>query len=203
MTLAIISCVLAVALTKPISVVEPAYPPNAVAGGTVVATLQIVSAEVREVTILTGDEPFASSTRVALKSWQFSPGDAHIRLPVIVSYRNPALLTSAAAVQNLSPPALTKENQSLPYPIQIVESGYPPNALGQGSAVLQISIDAAGSVARVETVKSLGSLTEACTSAVRKWRFRPAQNRQGRRIPSDAFAVCVYRMLVTSGQPPK
>src|SRR5438128_1275902 len=100
---------LSLALTKPISVADPAYPPNAVGGGTVVTTLLIVSGEVREVTILSGEESFASSTRVALQSWRFLPGVARLRLPVIIRYRHPGLLTSAAALQDLSPPALTNE----------------------------------------------------------------------------------------------
>jgi len=198
MTLSIACLLLSASLIKPISVADPVYPPNAVRGGTVVAAILIVSGEMKEVAILHGEQPLADAARAALQSWRFSPGIVRLRVPVIVSFRNPGLLTAAPATQRLSPPGLTNENRALAYPVQVVESSYPANALGQGSAVLQLGIDEEGLVSSVETVKSPGTLTEACSAAVRKWRFRPARDKQGRSIPSDAFAVCVYRVPVIS-----
>ncbi len=203
MTCALSIWLLSLGLINPLSLTDPVYPPNTLGGGTVVAAILIVSGEVKEVTVLRGDEPFASSSRAALQAWRFSPSIVRLRIPVVVRYRNPNLLTATPAVENLSPPPRMKEDPSLAYPIQIMESGYPVNALGQGSAVLSLEIDASGKISYMDTVKALGSLTQACSAAVRGWRFLPAHDKQGRPIASNAFAVCVYSMPLVSKVPPK
>src|SRR5205809_637128 len=58
---------------RPVSVVDPAYPPNVLAGGTVIATSSVNKGSVEGVTIVSGDEPFAGSVMAALKAWRFSP----------------------------------------------------------------------------------------------------------------------------------
>ncbi len=75
----------------PISVTGPVYPPDAVAGGTVVATLHVIAGSVTQVEILAGEEPFATPARDALRSWRFEPGKVTERIPVVLNFRNPGL----------------------------------------------------------------------------------------------------------------
>ena len=72
------------------TVVGPLYPPNAVSGGTVVAELVSGAGGVSDIKILSGEEPFVSSSRAALQSWNLHPekdgGDL-----VVVHFRQPNL----------------------------------------------------------------------------------------------------------------
>src|SRR3989442_15791516 len=58
---------------RPVSVVDPAYPPNVLAGGTGIATLSVKKGSVEGGTIVFGDEPFAGAVMAGLKGWRFSP----------------------------------------------------------------------------------------------------------------------------------
>jgi hypothetical protein len=80
----------------------------------------------------------------------------------------------------------------------VEEPAYPVNALGEGSVVFKVEIRASGEVARVETVKRLGSLTQAGMEALKGWSFVPAKDDAGRAIPSEAFVVFVFRTPVLS-----
>jgi hypothetical protein len=180
-------------LGDPISVTGPVYPPGALAGGTVVAALQVMAGSVTQIEILAGDEPFATSARDALRSWRFDPRTGAEHIPIVINFRNPGLFTLSPKVQN--PPALRKPlaPSDLALPRHVVEPAYPANVLGQGSVILRVEIDDAGGVSDVYGVKSPEGLTGPCTDAVRAWKFAPARDQSGRQARSQVFAVCVFR----------
>jgi len=171
---------------------DPVYPPNAVSGGTVVAQLQLSAGEVTSVTILSGEEPFADSCRSALARWRL-PSVRDGNELVIVHFRRPELYHAGEDLEKISP---TRSDESLAYPEFVVSPVYPANALGKGSVVLLADISAEGRVVDVRVLKSMGILTGASVDAVRNWKFVPARDKRGRKAPSQAYTVMVFRFPV-------
>ena len=190
MTFLFATALVVFALGDPISVTGPVYPPDAVAGGTVVAALRVTAGSVTRIEILAGEEPFATSARDALRSWRFKPGNVAERIPVVLNFRNPGLFALG-----LNSPVLRKSLGlgDVALPRHVVEPVYPANVIGQGSVILRLEIDDSGNVSDVNGVESAGGLTDPCTKAVRAWKFAPARDQSGRQARSQAFAVCVFR----------
>jgi len=190
---------LMLALIEAVTVVGPAYPPNAIAGGTVVAVLHVSTGSVDRIEILQGDEPFVAPVRSALSGWRFKDSEAGNVL-VVVDFRTPNLYSTGSPARKIAP---ARPVPGLAYPEKVVETAYPPNSLAQGSVVLALDLSETGSVSKVRIVQGLGSLTEACVSAVRKWLFVPARDNKGIATASEAYAVCVVRRPILSPQVPQ
>ena len=181
-------------LAPPSVVTDPVYPPNAVAGGAVVAALEIQKGAVTAVEILSGAEPFAGSVRQALSTWRFPAMVVRARVPVVVVFAGPNLLPAASAGE--SRPRGTRRSDDLPLPSRLSEPVYPPNAWGGGAVTLRLEIDPSGAVRRSAVVKALGAFTDAAREAIAQWRFTPA--RPGR--SDEALAVVVFRPPVLSSR---
>jgi TonB family protein len=169
--------------------VDPEFPPNSVLGGTVVAELHFVAGGVKNVKILSGDGPFVNSCKSALEKWHTDSKLESDEL-IIVHFRQPYLFYLSNPREEIH---AAKPKKSLPYPIYIVQPSYPPDALAQGSVVLQLDISAEGQISDVHIVKSLGVLTQTSIDAVRQWKFAPARDTRGNATASHAYAVLVYR----------
>jgi len=79
-------------------------------------------------------------------------------------------------------------------PTHIVDPGYPVNSIGEGSVILQVGVNARGSVERVRVVRPEPSLTEAAVNAVRNWKF--ATDR-----PASVVVVISFQRPVLSSSP--
>jgi TonB family protein len=176
--------------SDPISTVDPAFPPNAVGGGTVVATLDVSNGSVTRVSMISGAEPFASSARAALAAWRFSPSPDSERVTVVVDFAQPGIYSVGAAKRRLAAP---RDGSPGPYPRTVLDPQYPPNGAGQGSVVLTVDLDASGGVGKVGVVKDLGAFTQAGVQAVQQWRFSPARDASGNKRPARVYAVLVFR----------
>jgi hypothetical protein len=173
---------------------EPAYPPNTLSGGTVVAEMQFSSGSVQQIKLLSGEEPFASVSLEALENWNLHPDRNGVDL-VILHFRQPNLYYIGSAGENISCDGV---DPSLPCPNYIVGPAYPAHAFGEGSVILKVEIAGDGSILKVDTLKGLGSLTDVSVEAVRKWKFSPAQNPRGGKTESAAYVVFVYPTPVVS-----
>ncbi len=182
----------------PVSITTPPYPPQAVSGGTVVAELQLLAGSPQKVKILSGQEPFVSSTRSALARWRFAETSPGARVLVVVCYRGPNMFAMGTTAQEVDP---GDRDKLLPYPTAVNEPAYPPNSPGEGSVVLDLEIGADGSISDVQTVKGAGSQADASIAAVRSWKFAAAHDEQGNAISSDALAVFVFRPPVLAPGP--
>jgi len=63
-------------------------------------------------------------------------------------------------------------------PIQVVsavQTIYPLMSLGFGTVILQVTVDKAGAIRKVEVIHGIPSLTEEAERSVRQWKFKPAQ----------------------------
>jgi len=171
------------------STVDPVYPPNAVGGGMVVAQVEVAAGGIRKVDILSGEEPFVSSCKSALARGSL-PAERDGRELIVVLFRRPEISFAGSSGQKMS---ISKAPESLPCPEYIVEPAYPPSGSGQGSVVLRADISSEGRVTGLDVVKPMGVFTDASMEAVRKWRFVPARDGQGRKTSSHAYAVLVFR----------
>ena len=181
---------LAAGASDPISTVDPTFPPNAVGGGTVVATLDVSNGSVTRVNVISGAEPFADSARTALAAWKFPPSADTEHATVVVDFAPPGMYAVGSAKRRVSAP---REEASGPYPRTVQDPQYPPTGAGQGSVVLSVDLDAGGAVGKVGVVKDLGAFTQAGLKAVQQWRFSPARDASGRKRPSRVYAVLVFR----------
>ena len=179
------------------TVVGPAYPPAAVAGGTVVAVLHVASGAVSKISIQQGDEPFVEPAKAALARWRFKPGETGDTL-VVIDFRSPSLLSATSPSRNLDG---KKALPGLAYPRKVTDPGYPPNSLAEGSVVLRAELSETGTVSDVKPLQGLGSFTSACTAAVRSWQFAPAHDQKGSASKALVYAVCVFRRPVLPPQP--
>jgi len=175
-----------------VSIVTPAYPPNAISGGTVVAVMHVTSGAVGGVDILQGDEPFTEPVRRALSAWRFGDSENGDVLAV-ASFRTPNLYPTGSPDRNLTG---VKTVAGLAIPTKVVEPAYPANSLGEGSVVLRLSLKETGTVSKVEVLQGMGDLTGSCVSAVGKWQFLPARNARGVAVMTQAYAICVMRRPV-------
>jgi TonB family protein len=176
-------------LLEAISVIGPAYPPNAASGGNVVAVLHLSAGSVRSLDVLVGDPPFVAPVQAALKGWHFKTSENGNAL-VVVNFRGPTLYATGSARRELR---VVGAWPGLAIPKSVIEAAYPPNSLAEGSVVLQLVVSESGSVSKAKVLQGLGNQTEACVSAVKQWQFSPAQNAKGASIPAEAYAVCVVR----------
>jgi hypothetical protein len=174
-------------------VTDPLYPPNAVSGGTVIAELRMAEGNVRDIAILSGAEPFASSCMSALSQWRLQPDVKGSQLAVVY-FRQPYLHNLAAVEEEIRP---AQPPPRLPYPRHVVQPLYPANALAQGGVILRADISDDGRVSSIETIKGMGVLTGTSIDALKHWQFFPAQNEKGKKIASQAYVVFVFRFLVT------
>jgi hypothetical protein len=179
-------------LLYPVSIVIPEYPHQALAGGTVIAEMEVVSGKVRQVTVHLDDGAFAEWSRDALAQWRFDSTHNGSEL-VIVHFRHPALFTFADAIMEISPGNVP---DSLAYPLTIHRPVYPANVLARGGVVLRMEINPEGKVDGVDVLQALGGVTETSVRAVREWTFTPAKDGKGKPIPAHAFALFIYRFPV-------
>ncbi len=78
-----------------------------------------------------------------------------------------------------------------PIPTKLSRAEYPVNSIGIGTVVLNLHVEANGSVSDARIIKSVPSLDEPSIIAAKKWRFQAAQYK-GTSIPSTATAAFVY-----------
>jgi len=173
-------------------VVDPLFPPNAVAGGTVIAELHFAAGEVKNVGILSGEEPFVGSVRSALAKWRLTPPQDGDEL-VVVRFCQPFVPSIGNDGEEVNP---AHPDSALPYPKFLIPPVYPANALGQGSVVLRTEISSEGRVTKVDVVRSVGALTEPSMDAVRKWEFAAPEDDKGVKRSSHAYGVFVYELPI-------
>src|SRR5437016_4604921 len=87
-------------------------------------------------------------------------------------------------------PKLLDEEHRSPFPVTVVDPGYPLDAFGEGSVILQVTPNANGNVKDVDVVAGVPSLSEPTAAAVRDWKFHVPSNRK----PEDfSIVVAVFR----------
>lgn len=70
-----------------------------------------------------------------------------------------------------------------PSVVTTTEAVYPLQSVVSGTAVLEVSLDAAGKITDIRVVRGIASLTEPAEQSSRQWAFQPA-NLDGKPVSS-------------------
>jgi outer membrane biosynthesis protein TonB len=170
-------------------IVPPAYPPDAISGGTVVAVLHNAEGAVTSVEILSGSDPFAQSARWALSRWRSEPYAPANDTLVVVRFRARDAFAIGGTVPVMAP---LQADPALPYPTQIVEPAFPSGTSQPVDVVLLVAVTREGLVGAVRPVVPSGFVDETSLEAVMNWHFIPAHDPDGRPVAAQAYVVLAY-----------
>jgi TonB family protein len=67
--------------------------------------------------------------------------------------------------------------------VSSVDPVYPENAMGSGTVVVTVSLDAAGEIQQVKVIKGSEGFDSSALEAIREWKFKPAML-EGKPVPS-------------------
>jgi protein TonB len=177
----------------------PAPPsPRTVGGGEVVLEAEVDSGgKVAGVKVLRDTPPFTAALSDAVAGWSFESGAAGYVL--VAGLFAPPTLYGPAPGQ--PPRDVASPSEEVPYPSTRAPAPYPPGAVGSGSVLVEVEVDAAGTVASAKVVRSAPGFDESALRAARAWRFRPAR-REGKPTASFVYLVFGFRAPVVPPPPP-
>lgn len=182
----------------------PDQPPLASAGGLTILELDIAaSGIVTEAIVLDEAAPFTEVIRRAAVLWKFRPAEidgAPIQSKaLIVGVFRPPMLMGAGLPE---PRSVRPASEGIPYPITTAMPEYPPNALYEGVAVVEVAIDTRGAVVEAKMLSPEQGYDEVALEAAGAFRFRAAQY-EGRGVESFAIIFFGFRQPLTTPRIPR
>lgn len=189
-------------LPRLVSAPTPVLPPLAAGGGEVILEARVdADGNVAGLVTVRSTPPYTEALRDVVSGWFFEParadeGPLEASVLVLGLFRPPAFYqgttTGALPVNETEVPA------ELAAPERMQVPPYPPNAYGDGVAILELTIDPDGNVEAARTVSATPGFADAAARAVADWKFRPARV-DGKPSPSTAVAVLGFREPVVPG----
>lgn len=182
----------------------PEQPPLASAGGITFLEIEVApSGIVTDTTVLGEARPFTEALEEASTLWRFDParedGSAIAsKVLVIGVFRPPVLLGTTVP----EPAWVEEPSENVPYPIETSIPRYPPNALYDGVALVEVELDETGALVEAALLSPEHGFDEAALDATSEFRFRPAQH-DGRPVPSFVLIFFGFRQPVTTPAIPK
>jgi len=175
----------------------PVQPPLASAGGLTMLELDIAaSGIVTDAIVLDEAAPFTEVVRKAAVLWRFRPaeidGAAVQSKALVVGVFRPPILMGAGLPE---PKSLRPAAEGIPYPITTAMPEYPPNALYEGVAVVEVAIDTRGAVVEARMLSPEEGYDEVALEAAQGFSFRAAQY-EGRGVESFAIIFFGFRQPV-------
>jgi TonB family protein len=156
------------------------------------------SGAVEKIEWLGGSDPLATLLHDHLIGWRFAParddGDAvNARVLIAAIYRPATLLNQTGP--SLAPPTEGDDSSPVPRPLWMPPPAYPPQAIGDGVAVVELQVTAQGQVAAASVVRSAGTAFDSSAlQAARRWQFAPAPPSASR--PTLAYVIFGFRQPV-------
>lgn len=185
---------------------------QAMAGGEVIVELSVTRAGVVEsAKTLRSTPPYTENLLTALRGWRFAPAEdvltpaagqptdettrraAASKVLVVGLFRPPALF---AATLGEPPTSEAAPSPDAPAVGALVMPDYPVRAMFDGTVLIEVEINADGSVQRRRLARSLPPFDDPALEAVGSLTFRPA-NVRGRAVPSVAYVVAAFRQPIT------
>ena len=190
--------------TRFLSGKTPDQPPLASAGGLTILELDIApSGIVIDAVVLDEAAPFTEVIRKAAVLWRFRPAEidgAAIRAKaLIVGVFRPPILMGAGLP---TPMSVRPPSEEVPYPIATSMPEYPPNALYEGVAVVEVAIDSEGAVVEAKLLSREEGYDEPALDAASAFRFRAARH-DGRPVKSFALIFFGFRQPLTTPRTPR
>ncbi len=175
----------------PPGIADPPYPADAFRGGTLVALVEFHPESENRISLLHSEAPFEKPVREALSQWQFHSGSTSKSAIIVFNFRDFIVPMSRSI-------ACSQPDWSLPVPNFVVDPIYPETTLRfAGAVTARLGISVQGKVQAVEIMKGIDEFNQSVTDALLQWKFKPALNKLGKPIDSEAYAVCIYRPLQT------
>ena len=144
----------------------------------------------------------------SIRNWKFSPGSdggktRNSRMTVAFVYR-PANYPNFGAVpvkpfSPVIPSAAPDESSEDTAPVGILSfayADYPVNSVASGAVVLQATVDADGSVKKVDVIHGMAGFDRFAQTALKNWRFR-AGTARGNPVTSKIAVAFVFQPPVS------
>ena len=182
----------------------PEQPPLAAAGGLTVLEIEIAASGIVTNAIAIDEAPpFTEVLQEATRLWRYRPAEddgSPIRSKALVVgvFRPPVLMGSALP----EPKSLRPPSDDVPYPTTTAVPEYPPNALYEGVAVVEVAIDATGAVSEARMLSPEAGYDQPSLDAATAFRFRPARH-DGRAVESYALIFFGFRQPLMSPRIPR
>jgi TonB family protein len=182
----------------------PPMPIMVLAGGQVFLELTIdADGHVAGVTTLRTTPPLTALVSAATRSWHFDPSVSTIetvtdtirfwlktgrlgKVFVGAIFRPPSL---AGATLGTAPADAQAADSETPYPIVVKTPGFPPAAFGAGIVLVELQVEADGSVSDACVLESAPPFDEVAIDAARAFHFRPAKIGG---VPVRAYAYILF-----------
>ena len=180
----------------------PGQPPLASTGALVVVELEIApSGIVTDSVVIDDGPPYTAAITKAARTWRFRParedGAAVFGKALVVGVFRPPVLIGG----ELPKPTHVQEiSEDLPYPTATTTPVYPPTALYEGIAFVEVEIDEGGWVREAVLHTTEEAYDALALEAVEKFRFRAAR-RNGIAVTSYALVFFGFRQPHTARQP--
>jgi TonB family protein len=183
----------------------PSTPVRAIGGGQVFLELSVnPRGGVDAVAPLRTTPPFTEPLLGSVGAWRFKPAEeltpegtrrpARSKVLVAAFYRGPTLLDGATLGD--SPKDVAAASDAAPFPVAPVSPKYPPNALGDGTVLIEVQVNAGGNVTNARVIQSALPFDAPALDAARQWKFRPARP-DGRPAAAVAYLIFGFRQPVT------
>ncbi len=142
--------------------------------------------------LIQGPPEYIERSRLAFKDWTFTGVDrtsAPVHAGVVFLYKPRRDFPDTGIIFDQPLPDAFDEEHRCPFPVTVVDPGYPLVASGDGSVILQATTNANGKVENVDVVSGVSSFSEVTVKAVRDWKFHvPSREPAG-----ISIVVAVYR----------
>jgi TonB family protein len=185
---------------------------RAVGGGEVFLDVDVSDAgAVGGISVLRATSPFTDAVVAAVRGWHFAPAEEEVEpepgKPVDLERRKPAESTVLVAAM-FRPPTINTPTfgevprdvaspaKETPFPIVTATPSYPPDALFDGVALIEVLVDSDGRVGAAKAIRSAPPFDEPALEAARRWVFRPARL-HGVPVATLAYIVFAFRQPVT------
>jgi TonB family protein len=175
----------------------PAAPALAVSGGEVFLEL-LVSREggVDSIRTLRTTPPFTEAVIAAVRGWQFRPAEAGgpvaSRVFVAAMFTPPAL---NGPTLGEPPQDVALVSEESPMPIAPAPAEYPVRAVGNGTVLVEVTIDNASVLTNARVVVSGPAFDAAAVAAAKSWSFADA-HRNGTAVTTHAYLLFGFQQPV-------
>lgn len=184
----------------------PVAPVLAVSGGEVFLEVMVApDGRVASIRTLRQTPPFTGVVIDAVRGWRFTPATEVVEPapgqtgPQTRTVAAPVLVAAMFAPPALNGPTLGQPPQDAlsasdetPMPTVATPAGYPPRALGDGTVLVEVTIDGAGNLAGAQLKVSAPGFDAAAMAAATSWSFRAARKR-GSAVTTHAYLIFGFR----------
>jgi TonB family protein len=179
----------------------PALPSiNAI--GSIEERLELAVGPTGRVEVVTAAQatPGPSLVSPAVADWQFQPATesgAAVASRVLVAAIVRAPEWYDDTIPSTVPMDFTERSSEIPFPTTIAAPVYPPFAVADAVAIVEVLVDPDGRVSAARLVNRPEGFESASLSAARDWSFQPAV-RNGQPVPAYVYLVFGFRRPVSA-----